>query len=66
VVGVDLPDALAWPRLHPALAAADAASYPVFLLLYAKVMLAPRHHAPRYALGMIAMSLVLLPWYPSG
>ncbi|MBR7512763.1 hypothetical protein KC219_21630, partial [Mycobacterium tuberculosis] len=25
------------------------ASYPVFLLLYAKVMVAPRHHAPRYA-----------------
>ena len=42
------------------------ASYPVFLLLYAKVMVAPRHHAPRYALGLIAMSLVLLPWYPSG
>ncbi len=42
------------------------ASYPVFLLLYAKVMVAPRHHAPRYALGLIGMSLVLLPWYPSG
>jgi hypothetical protein len=42
------------------------ASYPLFLLLYAKVMLAPRHHAWRYALGMIVMALVLLPWYPSG
>ncbi|AWH51958.1 two-component sensor histidine kinase [Stenotrophomonas sp. ESTM1D_MKCIP4_1] len=42
------------------------ASYPVFLLLYARVMLAPRHHGPRYALAMIALSLVLLPWYPSG
>ncbi|WP_313301185.1 sensor histidine kinase [Stenotrophomonas sp.] len=42
------------------------ASYPLFLLLYAKVMLAPRHHAWRYALGMILMALVLLPWYPSG
>ena len=29
-------------------------------------MVAPRHHAPRYALGLIGMSLVLLPWYPSG
>ncbi|AWH20008.1 sensor histidine kinase [Stenotrophomonas sp. ZAC14D2_NAIMI4_6] len=42
------------------------ASYPLFLLLYARVMLAPRHHAWRYALAMIAMALVLLPWYPSG
>ncbi|WP_079224936.1 sensor histidine kinase [Stenotrophomonas maltophilia] len=42
------------------------ASYPLFLLLYARVMLAPRHHGPRYALAMVAMSLVLLPWYPSG
>ncbi|MDT3501867.1 sensor histidine kinase [Stenotrophomonas maltophilia] len=42
------------------------ASYPVFLLLYARVMVAPRHHAPRYALGLIAMALVLLPWYPAG
>jgi len=41
-------------------------SYPLFLLLYAKVMLAPRHHGSRYALGLIAMALVLLPWYPSG
>ncbi|MER2178853.1 MAG: sensor histidine kinase, partial [Stenotrophomonas maltophilia] len=37
------------------------ASYPLFLLFYAKVMLAPRHHAWRYALAMIAMALVLLP-----
>jgi len=42
------------------------ASYPLFLLLYARVMLAPRHHGPRYALAMVALSLVLLPWYPSG
>ena len=47
-------------------AAITAASYPVFLLLYAKVLLAPRRHAWRYALGMIALSMVLLPWYPSG
>jgi len=42
------------------------ASYPVFLLLYAKVLLAPRRIAWRYALAMIALSLALLPWYPSG
>lgn len=42
------------------------ASYPLFLLLYARVMLAPRHHGPRYALAMVTLSLVLLPWYPSG
>lgn len=42
------------------------ASYPLFLLLYARVMLAPRHHGPRYALAMVALSLMLLPWYPSG
>jgi two-component system sensor histidine kinase DesK len=41
-------------------------SYPTFLFLYARAMLAPRHHAPRYALAMVAMSLVLVPWYPSG
>ena len=42
------------------------ASYPVFLLLYAKVLLAPRRTAWRYALAMVALSLALLPWYPSG
>ena len=41
-------------------------SYPVFLLLYAKVLLAPRRAAWRYALGMILLSIALLPWYPSG
>ena len=41
-------------------------SYPVFLLLYARILLAPRRHAMRYALGMVAMSLVLLGSYPSG
>jgi len=42
------------------------ASYPLFLWLYAKVLLAPRRIAPRYALGMVALSFALLPWYPSG
>lgn len=41
-------------------------SYPLFLFLYARVLLAPRHHGPRYALCMVAMALVLLPWYPAG
>ena len=48
-------------------AAITAASFPVFLLLYAKVMLAPRRNGWRYALGMVALGMVLLPWgYPSG
>lgn len=41
-------------------------SYPVFLWLYARALLAPRRHASRYALAMVALSLVLVPWYPSG
>jgi two-component system sensor histidine kinase DesK len=42
------------------------ASYPLFLLFYAKVLLSPRRTAWRYALGMVVLCLVLLPWYPSG
>ena len=42
------------------------ASYPLFLLLYARLLLSPRHHAPRYALAMAALATVLVPWYPSG
>jgi two-component system sensor histidine kinase DesK len=42
------------------------ASYPVFLLLYAKVLLASRRTAWRYAVTMVALCLVLLRWYPSG
>jgi two-component system sensor histidine kinase DesK len=42
------------------------ASYPLFLLFYAKVLLSPRRTAWRYALAMVALCLVLLPWYPSG
>lgn len=41
-------------------------TYPVFLTLYVRLLLAPRHHGPRYALAMVAMGLALLPWYPSG
>ncbi len=41
-------------------------SYPIFLWLYAKTFIAPRREAWRYALGMAAMSLLLLRWYPAG
>jgi two-component system sensor histidine kinase DesK len=41
-------------------------SYPTFLLLFAKTQLASRRTARFYALGMAAMSLLLLRWYPSG
>lgn len=42
------------------------ASYPLFLLFYAKALLSPRRTAWRYALGMVGLCLALLPWYPSG
>jgi two-component system sensor histidine kinase DesK len=41
-------------------------SYPLFLLLYARVLLSPRRRSVFYALGMVALSLALLRWYPSG
>ena len=41
-------------------------SYPLFLWLYAKALLAPRRTAWRYAVGMAVLSLLLLRWYPSG
>ena len=41
------------------------ASYPLFLLLYAKTLVAPRRSAWMYPLGMVALCLALLPWYPS-
>jgi two-component system sensor histidine kinase DesK len=41
-------------------------SYPIFLWLYVRVLLAPRRNSWRYALGMAILSLVLLRWYPSG
>ena len=42
------------------------ASYPLFLALYAKAVLSSRRDAWPYPLGMVALCLVLLPWYPSG
>lgn len=41
-------------------------SYPVFLLLFAKVQLASRRTAYLYAWGMAALCFSLLPWYYSG
>ena len=42
------------------------ATYPVFLLLYAMTLLAPRRTSQFHALGMAAMGIVLLPVYPGG
>jgi len=41
-------------------------TYPLFITLYAKCCLASPRHARRYALSLVSMSLLLLPWYPSG
>src|SRR5690606_12465196 len=43
-----------------------ATTFPLFLALYARTLLAPRRAAWRYPLGMVGLCLVLLPWYPSG
>ncbi|NMW24723.1 sensor histidine kinase, partial [Rhodanobacter denitrificans] len=40
-------------------------SYPVFLLLFARLRLAPRRTAYLYAWGMAALCFCLLRWYPS-
>src|SRR5690606_32373009 len=41
-------------------------TYPLFLLLYARCLLAPRRVAWRSALAMVALSMALLAWYPAG
>ena len=41
-------------------------SYPVFVALYAKCCVASQRQALIYALAMIALSLLLMPWYASG
>lgn len=41
-------------------------SYPLFLFLYAKTYVAPCRQARWYPFAMIALSMALLPWYPSG
>ena len=43
-----------------------AVSYPLFLLLYARAVAAPAQTAWRYAVAMLVLCVVLLPWYPSG
>jgi two-component system, NarL family, sensor histidine kinase DesK len=41
------------------------ASYPLFVLLYAMCLLAPRRTSWRYAIGLVALAMVLLPVYPA-
>jgi two-component system sensor histidine kinase DesK len=41
-------------------------TYPLFVVLYAKCCLASPRHVRWYALSLVAMALLLLPWYPSG
>jgi two-component system, NarL family, sensor histidine kinase DesK len=41
-------------------------SYPIFVLLFAKVQLASRRAAPVYAWSMAALCFALMHWYPSG
>ena len=41
-------------------------SYPLFLLLYLMTLVSARRHAPLFALGMVVLSMALLPVYPSG
>lgn len=42
------------------------ASYPVFLFLYVKCIVSSRRATKFYALGMNALSMALMAWYPSG
>ena len=42
------------------------ASYPIFLVLYAKCCVASQRQSLIYAMAIIVLSLVLLPWYASG
>ncbi|MGN6513467.1 MAG: sensor histidine kinase, partial [Lysobacteraceae bacterium] len=46
--------------------ALTCASYPLFLLLYAKVFVAPRRTMARYPVAMMLLAFALMPWYPSG
>lgn len=46
--------------------AITALSYPVFLLLYYKCITASRRNVRAYALALVLLCMVLLPWYPSG
>jgi two-component system, NarL family, sensor histidine kinase DesK len=41
-------------------------TYPLFVALYAKCCVASRSRSHWYALTLVLVSLLLLPWYPSG
>lgn len=41
-------------------------SYPLFIGLYAGSLMGPMRYVPFFAIGMIVLSMALLPWYPSG
>lgn len=43
-----------------------ALSYPLFLLLYSLALVRPMRQAWQPALALVALSMLLLPWYPSG
>lgn len=47
-------------------AVCTAITYPVFLFLFAMVQVVGRRKVAWYALGMVAMCLIGLRWYPSG
>jgi two-component system sensor histidine kinase DesK len=47
-------------------AALTLLSYPLFVWLYAKSVVSAPRKAQACALGMIALCVALLPWYPSG
>jgi two-component system sensor histidine kinase DesK len=46
--------------------ALTALSYPIFLGLYARCVMASRRTSRIYAIGMILLCQLLMPWYPSG
>ena len=67
----------AWVFLTPLMAGGDYGftlrwvvltllSYPLFVWLFTMTLVASPRRAQASALGMVALSLVLLPWYPSG
>jgi len=46
--------------------AITVASYPAFLLLYYKCVTGARSNVRAYSLALVLLSMLLLPWYPSG
>ena len=54
------------PGYTPTWFALTALSFPIFLALYAGSVLHSRRLATSHALGMVALCLALLSWYPSG